>query len=53
MFFVVPPVHMFLQLKGTYALSDGSAMWRTLALLLAASLVFLVYVMVIVILTVQ
>lgn len=29
----VPPLHMFAQLKGAYALSVGSALWRTVALL--------------------
>jgi hypothetical protein len=30
--FVVPVAHMFVQLKGSYALSNGSAAWRTVAL---------------------
>ena len=30
---LLPPVHMFRQLRGTYALGIGSALWRTLALL--------------------
>ena len=30
--FFVPPFHMYRQLKGTYALSRGGALWRTAAL---------------------
>ncbi|MBA3512347.1 DUF3667 domain-containing protein [Sphingomonas sp.] len=30
--FVVPPIHMYLQLKGTYGLSRLGALWRTLLL---------------------
>jgi hypothetical protein len=33
-FLIVPPLHMYRQLKGTYGLSRASAAWRTLALLL-------------------
>jgi Protein of unknown function (DUF3667) len=39
----VPPVHMFLQLRGTYMLSRTSAIWRTCALMLIASMVLLLY----------
>lgn len=39
----VPPVHMFLQLRGTYLLSKTSAFWRTGALVLIASIVLLLY----------
>ena len=31
---LVPPVHMFVQLRGTYALGVFSALWRTVALLM-------------------
>jgi hypothetical protein len=30
---LVPPIHMYRQLKGTYALSRTSALWRTVVLL--------------------
>ena len=30
--FVVPPIHMYLQLQGTYGLSRSGALWRTLLL---------------------
>jgi len=33
------PLHMFFQLKGTYALSLGSALWRSLALLIFSAIV--------------
>lgn len=31
---IVPPVHIYRQLRGTYGLSRGSALWRTAALLI-------------------
>ena len=34
--FLLPPIHMFLQLKGTYQLGRWGALWRTAALLIAA-----------------
>lgn len=36
----VPPVHMFVHLRGTYGLSKFSALWRTFALLISAGTVF-------------
>jgi hypothetical protein len=43
-FFLVPPIHMYKQLKGAYLLRRYSAIWRTFALLImttiAASLFF-------------
>ena len=33
---LVPPLHIFRQLRGTYALSTGSAVWRTAALIVLA-----------------
>jgi hypothetical protein len=48
----VPPVHMFLQLRGAYALSRGEALWRTVALLCMAGMVFLVYIALILLLSV-
>lgn len=45
---IVPPVHMYRQLKGAYALSWGSALWRTAALLvfafIAATIFFLLLI---------
>ena len=40
---VAPPLHMFLQLKGAYRLSTGSALWRTFALGLMAILTLSLY----------
>jgi hypothetical protein len=33
---LIPPAHMYLQLRGTYALSRGAALWRTAALVIFA-----------------
>jgi hypothetical protein len=45
---VVPPLHMFAQLRGTYALGIGAAAWRTVALLFIAGGAILVYSLMIV-----
>ena len=37
LFLMVPPVHMYRQLKGAYSLSRWSALWRTFLLLNFAS----------------
>jgi hypothetical protein len=37
---LIPPVHMFVHLRGTYGLSKRSALWRTFALLISAGTVF-------------
>lgn len=44
----VPPVHMFFQLKGTYALGVGGALWRTFALLIITSITSTLFVLFIV-----
>ena len=49
----VPPVHMFMQLRGTYALGVMSALWRTMALMFVASMVFLLYLLLILVLSVR
>jgi hypothetical protein len=49
----MPPIHMYLQLRGTYSLSRMSACWRTGALMLIAGFVFLLYLILILILSVQ
>ena len=41
---LVPPVHMFAQLRGAYSLRKRSAAWRTLALLVFASLALSAFV---------
>jgi len=40
---VAPPVHMFAQLRGTYALSKMEALWRTVALLFIALISLTIY----------
>ena len=47
---VVPPLHMFAQLRGTYALSVWAALWRTLALLAVAGTAFLLFAAIVVVL---
>ena len=42
---LVPPVHMFLQLRETYALETFPALWRTAALLAVAVTVFMLFVL--------
>ncbi len=44
---LVPPVHMFVHLRGTYALSKSSALWRTFALLASAGTVFVLFLVLI------
>lgn len=49
-YFLAPPIHLFVQLRGAYALSKWGALWRTVALsvyaLLALSAYFLIVVLV-------
>ena len=40
-----PPVHMFVQLRGAYALRRRSALWRTIALLVFAWVALIAFVM--------
>jgi hypothetical protein len=42
---VVPPLHMFVQLRGTYGLGTRSALWRTLALLVIAGTAFVLFLL--------
>jgi hypothetical protein len=53
LFLCVPPLHMFLQLRGTYTLGRWSAAWRTGALMLIAGMVFILYMVLILILAVK
>lgn len=48
----VPPVHMFLQLRGAYSLGLGSTLWRTMALLFVSATVFVLYLLLILYLSV-
>ena len=43
--FVLPPVHMFRQLRGAYSLRKRSALWRTVVLLVFAWAALLAFVM--------
>jgi hypothetical protein len=45
--FVAPPLHMFLQLRGAYSLGFASTVWRTLVLLCVCATVFLLYMLLI------
>lgn len=40
---LLPPIHMYLQLKGAYALSRIGALWRTAALLVFAGIAGMLY----------
>ncbi|QPQ54189.1 DUF3667 domain-containing protein [Allosphingosinicella flava] len=40
---IIPPLHMYRQLKGAYALSRFGALWRTAMLLLFAFLAFILF----------
>jgi Protein of unknown function (DUF3667) len=42
---LIPPVHMFRQLRGAYALGRWSALWRTLLLVLVASLALTLFLL--------
>ena len=42
---VVPPLHMFAQLRETYGLRTRSALWRTLALLCIAGTAFVLFLL--------
>ncbi len=47
----VPPVHMFVQLRGTYGLGKFSALWRTVALSIVASIVLLLFLILVLVLS--
>jgi hypothetical protein len=42
---IAPPLHMFLQLRGTYSLGTASTLWRTLALLFVSLTVLVMYLL--------
>jgi hypothetical protein len=50
---LVPPLHMYAQLREAYALSGWAALWRTGALLCVTATVFLLYLALILVLTVS
>src|SRR5262249_15368922 len=41
--FLVPPIHMFAQLRGTYRLGVFPALWRTFALICVCGTVFVLF----------
>jgi hypothetical protein len=49
----IPPIHMFLQLRGTYGLGIFSALWRTIALLAVCGTVFLLFLFFVLMMTVH
>jgi hypothetical protein len=51
LFIFVPPVHMFVQLRGTYALGVLGALWRTCALTVIAAIVLLLFFMLVLVLS--
>jgi hypothetical protein len=50
---LVPPVHMFLQLRGTYSLSIFSALWRTFALLSVCGTAFALFLAIVVVMVIH
>jgi hypothetical protein len=49
--FIGPPIHMFVQLRGAYLLSFGSALWRAIVLICVSATVFLTYLLLILMLS--
>ena len=47
---LVPPVHMFAQLRGAYALRKRSALWRTIALLSLAWVALIMFALLLIVL---
>jgi len=43
---IIPPVHIYRQLKGTYGLSRGSALWRTAALLILSFVALILFTLI-------
>ena len=50
---LIAPVHMFAQLRGTYNLGIGAALWRAGLLSIAAATVFTLFLLLILVLTVR
>lgn len=46
--FLVPPIHMYLQLRGAYALGWASALWRTFWLVTFSQIVLALYLIIII-----
>ena len=50
---LLPPVHMFIQLRGAYLLSRAEAFWRTIVLVCVSGTVFLLYLLLILMLSIR
>jgi hypothetical protein len=50
---VLPPLHMFLHLRETYALGKWATLWRTAVLLSVAGTVFVAFLLAVVALSVR
>jgi hypothetical protein len=48
---IAPPVHMFVQLRGTYGLSVFSGLWRTVALMCVAGVVMLLFMLLVLVMS--
>ena len=49
----VPPIHMFLQLRGAYRLGAFAALWRTLALLAIAGTAFTLFLVFVILVSIR
>jgi hypothetical protein len=49
----VPPIHMFLQLRGAYRLGVFAALWRTLALLAIAGTAFTLFLVFVILVSIR
>ncbi|MES2128220.1 MAG: DUF3667 domain-containing protein [Pseudomonadota bacterium] len=50
---LAPPLHMFVQLRGTYALGKWGAFWRTMVLQLVALIVISMFIVFVLVMTVR
>jgi hypothetical protein len=50
---LAPPLHMFLQLRGTYGLGTWGALWRTCVLLFVANIVLCLFVVLVLMMSVS
>jgi hypothetical protein len=51
--FLAPPLHMFVQLRGTYGLGNWGALWRTCMLLMVAIIVLSVFIVLVLMMSVR
>jgi hypothetical protein len=51
--FFAPPLHMFVQLRGTYSLGKWGALWRTFMLLVVANIVICVFIALVLMMSVR